>query len=185
MVDGVGPFVSFFELTSLRSFVACFVIAVSYVASLYIYRSPYPRDHPQTIYQRFKSVLVVSLLAPFYIWFWSDNRSVKQSFNYKTHSLWKWLGIHPDNIIIAAALPLVLTIVLFLGPLVLLFISKELDIKIPGKSNCYLFRNSTNLILVPRARSSFGLSLALGNPVARSSNFDDQVVRAHALTKDR
>ena len=30
------------------------------------------RDHPKTIKQRFRSVFIVSLLSPFYVWLWSD-----------------------------------------------------------------------------------------------------------------
>ncbi|XP_020896794.1 CAAX prenyl protease 2 [Exaiptasia diaphana] len=132
MVDGVGPFVSFSEITTLRSFVACFIIAVSYVVSLYIYKSPLPRDHPKTIKQRFKSVFVVSLLAPLYVWFWSDSRS--GALSVKFYSLWRWLGIHINNVIVASVLPLLLTMVLFLGPLVLLFINKEIQISDLSKS---------------------------------------------------
>ena len=39
-------------------------------------------------------------------------------------------------------------------------------------------------ILIPRALSSLGLSWALGNTVAQPLDFDDEVVRAHAHTKN-
>ena len=33
------------------------------------------RDHPKTIRQRFRSVFVISLLAPLYVWLWADGTS--------------------------------------------------------------------------------------------------------------
>lgn len=43
MADAVVPFVSFNNITYFRSFVSCFIIAVAYVVSLYINKSPLPR----------------------------------------------------------------------------------------------------------------------------------------------
>ncbi|XP_031570826.1 CAAX prenyl protease 2-like [Actinia tenebrosa] len=131
MADAVAPFVSFNNITYFRSFVACFVIAVGYVASLYINKSPLPRDHPKTIYQRFKSVAVVSLSAPVYVWLWSDNR-LQTNQEHAVYSLWRWLGIHVSNTLTAAALPLFLTIILFLGPLLLLLLNGDVKLKLSG-----------------------------------------------------
>ena len=33
------------------------------------------RDHPKTIKQRFRSVFVVSLMSPLYVWLWADGTS--------------------------------------------------------------------------------------------------------------
>ena len=33
------------------------------------------RDHPKTIRQRFRSVFVVSLMSPLYVWLWADGTS--------------------------------------------------------------------------------------------------------------
>ena len=33
------------------------------------------RDHPKTIRQRFRSVFVVSLMSPLYVWLWADGMS--------------------------------------------------------------------------------------------------------------
>lgn len=35
----------------------------------------FSRDHPKTIRQRFRSVFVVSLLSPLYVWLWADGTS--------------------------------------------------------------------------------------------------------------
>jgi len=93
---------------------------VAYVGSLYILKSPYPRDHPKTIRQRFRSVFVISLLAPLYVWLWADGTS-----DHRVLSLWKYLGIRLENILIATLLPLILTVILFLGPITLLYFSRE------------------------------------------------------------
>ncbi|CAH3128465.1 unnamed protein product [Pocillopora meandrina] len=120
VIDHFGPFVSFNTITRFRGIIACLVLSVAYVASLYVLKSPYPRDHPKTIKQRFRSVFVISLLAPLYVWLWAD-----RSLDYNGISLWKYMGIHSENIFIAILFPLVLTLILFLGPIILLYFSGD------------------------------------------------------------
>lgn len=78
------------------------------------------RDHPKTIHQRFRSVLVVSLLSPLYVWLWADG-----TFEHNALSLWKYLGIRLECIFIAVLFPLVLTMILFAGPILLLYLNRE------------------------------------------------------------
>jgi len=91
------------------------VLGLMYVGSLYVNASPFPRNHPITIRKRFQAVSVVCLLAPIMVFLWSayhDEASNVQSF-----PLHIWLGLHSSNILFASVFPLVLTIMLFLGPL--------------------------------------------------------------------
>ncbi|KAJ7357410.1 CAAX prenyl protease [Desmophyllum pertusum] len=120
LLDHIGPFVSFSTITRFRGIISCLVLSVAYVGSLYVLKSPYPRDHPKTIRQRFRSVFVISLLAPLYVWLWADGTS-----DLNILSLWKYLGIHLENILIATLFPLILTAILFLGPIMLLYFSGE------------------------------------------------------------
>ncbi|XP_074632184.1 CAAX prenyl protease 2-like [Acropora palmata] len=121
MAEGMCPLVSFTTITRFRGIISCLVISVAYVASLYVFKSPYPRDHPKTIKQRFRSVFIVSLLSPFYVWLWSDGTLGQNAL-----SLWQFLGIRLESIIIAVLFPLLLTVILFTGPIVLLYVNKEL-----------------------------------------------------------
>ncbi|CAH3029166.1 unnamed protein product [Porites evermanni] len=120
MADLISPLVSFTTITPFRGIISCLVLSVAYVASLYVLKSPYPRDHPKTIRQRFRSVFVVSLMSPLYVWLWADGTSDKTAL-----SLWKYLGIHLQSIFIAILFPLLLTMILFFGPTMLLYFSRE------------------------------------------------------------
>ncbi|KAJ8405381.1 hypothetical protein AAFF_G00318540 [Aldrovandia affinis] len=99
------------------SVLSCLVLACSYVGSLYVWRSDLPRDHPSVIKRRFTSVLVVSALSPVFVWAWKELTGVRAG-----HSLLALMGIRLEGIVPAATLPLLLTMVLFLGPLIQLAI---------------------------------------------------------------
>ncbi|KAJ8266163.1 hypothetical protein GJAV_G00126660 [Gymnothorax javanicus] len=97
----------------LVSVLSCLLLACSYVGSLYVWRSELPRDHPAVIKRRFTSVLVVSALSPLFVWAWKRYTGVRSG-----SSLLALMGIRAEGFIAAAILPLVLTMALFLGPLV-------------------------------------------------------------------
>ena len=92
----------------------CFILAVSFVGSLYVYKSQYPRDHPVTIMQRFKSVAVISLVGPLFVYFCGTVDNTGNSYPFS-----RLLGLHTENILLSLFLPLLLTVILFLGPIVL------------------------------------------------------------------
>ncbi|KAM4565321.1 CAAX prenyl protease 2-like isoform 3-T3 [Fundulus diaphanus] len=95
------------------SVLSCLLLACCYVGSLYVWRSDLPRDHPAVIKRRFTSVLIVSGLSPLFVWAWREFTA------YRTHSpLLALLGIRLEGFISAIVLPLLLTMVLFLGPLI-------------------------------------------------------------------
>ncbi|KAM8793758.1 CAAX prenyl protease 2 [Eudromia elegans] len=91
---------------------ACLSLAGSYVGSLYVWGSPLPRDHPAVIKRRFTSVLVVSGLAPALVWLWKRLTGLKADT-----PLLALLGLRLEGLLPATLLPLLLTMVLFLGPL--------------------------------------------------------------------
>ncbi|XP_069036597.1 CAAX prenyl protease 2 [Lepisosteus oculatus] len=95
------------------SVLSCSLLACSYVGSLYVWRNDLPRDHPAVIKRRFTSVLVVSVLSPLFVWAWRELMGVRPS-----PPLLALMGIRLEGLIPAATLPLLLTMVLFLGPLI-------------------------------------------------------------------
>ncbi|XP_029382566.1 CAAX prenyl protease 2-like isoform X2 [Echeneis naucrates] len=94
------------------SVVSCLLLACSYVGSLYVWRSDLPRDHPTVIKRRFTSVLIVSGLSPLFVWAWREFTGVRTG-----PSLLALMGIRFEGLTPAIILPLVLTMVLFLGPI--------------------------------------------------------------------
>ena len=100
---GNRPFIALFQ---------CFILAVSYVGSLYVCKSSLPRDHPVTIRQRMKSVAVISIIGPLFVYGCSISTN-------DSPTIFRWLGLHTNNIFASLFLPLSLTMALFMGPLVL------------------------------------------------------------------
>ncbi|XP_035990416.1 CAAX prenyl protease 2 isoform X4 [Fundulus heteroclitus] len=95
------------------SVLSCLLLACCYVGSLYVWRSDLPRDHPAVIKRRFTSVLIVSGLSPLFVWAWREFTAVRT-----LSPLLALLGIRLEGFISAIVLPLLLTMVLFLGPLI-------------------------------------------------------------------
>ncbi|KAM8940551.1 CAAX prenyl protease 2 [Pelodytes ibericus] len=95
------------------SVVCCLTLACSYVGSLYVWKSELPRDHPAVIKRRFTSVLIVSLLSPLFLSVWKELTGIKTNA-----PLLCLMGLRIEGIITATILPLLLTMILFLGPLV-------------------------------------------------------------------
>uniref|UniRef100_A0A8C1SS48 CAAX prenyl protease 2 n=1 Tax=Cyprinus carpio TaxID=7962 RepID=A0A8C1SS48_CYPCA len=95
------------------SVLSCLLLACSYVGSLYVWKSDLPRDHPAVIKRRFTSVLIVSALSPVFVWAWKEFTGIQPG-----PSLLALMGIRLEGLIPAIILPLLLTMVLFLGPLI-------------------------------------------------------------------
>lgn len=95
---------------------APFLLGLSYVGSLYVWRSKQDRDHPDTIKRRFLSAAFMTILSPlFVLWFGSPELLQK-------HSLSETIGLRWPGLVAASVVPLCLTMVLFLGPLAMLFL---------------------------------------------------------------
>ncbi|XP_049584599.1 CAAX prenyl protease 2 [Syngnathus scovelli] len=94
------------------SVLSCLLLACSYVGSLYVWRSELPRDHPTVIKRRFTSVLIVSGASPLFVWAWREFTGIRMG-----PSLLAIMGIRFEGFVPAVIFPLLLTMVLFLGPL--------------------------------------------------------------------
>ncbi|XP_068457307.1 CAAX prenyl protease 2-like [Clinocottus analis] len=92
---------------------SCLLLACLYVGSLYVWRSSLPRDHPSLIKRRCASVLLVSALSPAVVKVWMHWAEVKVNA-----SVWELMGVRLEGLVPAAVLPLLLTVVFYLGPLV-------------------------------------------------------------------
>lgn len=90
---------------------ACLLLSITYVASLYIWSSNYPRDHPLTIKRRFFSVFIMMFISPMFLYVMGSEELFKKA------TIWELLGFRIDGIVNASIIPLMLTMVLFLGPL--------------------------------------------------------------------
>ncbi|XP_042562425.1 CAAX prenyl protease 2-like isoform X2 [Clupea harengus] len=70
------------------------------------------RDHPSVIRRRFTSVLIVSIISPLVVWAWTDWMKILSGV-----PLMALMGIRLEGVVPAGILPLLLTMMLFLGPL--------------------------------------------------------------------
>ncbi|EDV23727.1 uncharacterized protein TRIADDRAFT_57211 [Trichoplax adhaerens] len=96
--------ITFDHLTPVQSIISCALLAVLYVCSLYVWKNSTDRDDPRVIKKRFISVLIVSILSPIYVWWWSTPAKDAEGY-----TIGVWLGLRIDNIILATILPLLLT----------------------------------------------------------------------------
>lgn len=68
-------------------------------------------DHPTTVKKRFFSVFIVMLISPLFIYLFSSRELLDH------YTIWYMLGLRVDGLFSAFIYPLLLTVVLFLGPL--------------------------------------------------------------------
>lgn len=71
----------------------------------------YSRDHPTTIKKRFLSVFIVMLISPAFIYLFTSNEILANG------SIWTVMGFRYEGLWMALFTPLILTAILFLGPL--------------------------------------------------------------------
>jgi len=110
------PFITQTDHPILVSTGAPFLLGLSYVGSLYVWRSNLDRDHPETIKRRFLSALIMTLLSPLFVLLFAPPHLLYQ------HSLAEIIGLRLPGMLYSILLPLLLTMVLFLGPLVMLIL---------------------------------------------------------------
>jgi len=91
---------------------SCFLLASTYVGSLYIWKSSYDRNHPKTVKQRFISAFCMLFISPLCVYFTLGLFDTEGCSNLLYH-----LGIRAGGFIPALILPLILTSILFLGPM--------------------------------------------------------------------
>ncbi|KOB71121.1 CAAX prenyl protease 2, partial [Operophtera brumata] len=71
------------------SVLACVLLTISYVASLYVWRTKLSRDHPSTIKRRFFSVSCMMVLTPFFTQYMLTENSLKKG------DILQYLGLQP------------------------------------------------------------------------------------------
>jgi prenyl protein peptidase len=122
-------------LSAITSISSCLLLSIIYVSSLYIWNSEHNRytslgqisntsrsktneyflvlyrDHPATIKKRFFSVSIVMLISPAFIYFTSAAQLSDET------PLWYLMGFRKAGFWPALIIPLILTSILFLGPL--------------------------------------------------------------------
>ncbi|GAB1607418.1 CAAX prenyl protease 2-like [Argonauta hians] len=110
-----------FTLHAWQAILLCLLFATIYVGSLYawINNTNRTRDHPEIIKRRFVSVGIVALIVPPLLWCYSKYQT---SSTPDGHTLFEWLGLRFWGFLPAFILPLLLTMVLFAGPLYLHYI---------------------------------------------------------------
>ncbi|KAK7073109.1 CAAX prenyl protease [Halocaridina rubra] len=95
-----------------KEVLGCLSLSVLYVGSLYIWNATQGRDHPSTIKKRCISVFFMTIVSPFFVIWWSSNEYEG------TGKLWSQMGLRLEGIIPALICPLILTFILFLGPII-------------------------------------------------------------------
>eukprot|EP00118_Oscarella_pearsei_P009964 m.58933 g.58933 ORF g.58933 m.58933 type:complete len:136 (+) comp34846_c0_seq7:25-432(+) len=110
-VDASAP-VDFSRLSLTASLLLCLSLAVLFVGSLYLWPSPFPRDHPNTIKKRCASVLISSIASILVLWTCSSSSS---SSGKQGLPLYRWLGFKSQGLTVALVYPLALTMVLALS----------------------------------------------------------------------
>ncbi|XP_076166748.1 ras converting CAAX endopeptidase Sras isoform X1 [Ptiloglossa arizonensis] len=99
------------DLFCVPAILSCLALSVVYVASLYVWSSPYNREHPTIIKKRFISVFIISLISPASLYFGMNEKVFQKA------TIWELLGLRWPGLIQAIVIPLLLTMILFLGPL--------------------------------------------------------------------
>nr|XP_002131463.1 CAAX prenyl protease 2-like [Ciona intestinalis] len=107
--------ICFTDVTTFQAVATCFSFATMYVGSLYVRTQFLPRDHPQTIKERFLRVTVVSILACVVVYMSSSSLCGV----HMKGSILEWIGIRWSGFIPAIILPSLLIIILFLGPMMM------------------------------------------------------------------
>ncbi len=90
---------------------AAFSLALLYVLSMYVWRSEHDRDHPSTIKRRFVSAGGMILVSLAFSHCFVSSRHLLE------HDMWSLIGVRRAGLELALALPTLLTVLLFLGPL--------------------------------------------------------------------
>ncbi|XP_037027557.1 CAAX prenyl protease 2 [Bradysia coprophila] len=99
------------KISPILSVSSCIILSIIYVSSLYVWSTEHNRDHPTTIKKRFLSVFIVMLISPAFIYLFTSNEILEG------RSIWAVMGFRTEGLWMALFTPLILTAILFLGPL--------------------------------------------------------------------
>jgi len=106
---------NFKHLTLFTSVFSCLLFALIYVLSLYLWsnKNRYNRSEPSVIKRRFISVLITCVISFIYIYL------IALQSDQNSFSIWEWIGFKFDlNLIKSSIASILLTVILFSGPLV-------------------------------------------------------------------
>lgn len=115
----------------MGAWIKCLGIACTFVGSIYIYGRPSPlkaRDDPEMIRRRFVSVILSCMVA------WIPLALDLRQKENRTRLLSEALGLKFDGLVAACTLPLILTAILFFGPLIHKLVDGELHWPTTGKT---------------------------------------------------
>jgi len=107
------------ESPQVVSTLAPLLLGVSYVASLYVWRSSHDRDHPQTIKRRFISAACMTIVSPVFVAKFGAPSLLSR------YSLSEILGLRLTGVVAASCLPVLLTVTLFLGSTVMMIMDDK------------------------------------------------------------
>lgn len=158
---------SFKHLTLLQSTLACTSMALLYVVSLYLWShdNRYNRNLPKVIKRRFLSVLSTSAICFIIVYFLSKND--------EHHSLNELIGVRFDyqTFIHVLTIPLILTMILFAGPILQAFTLQNHSITFNCFKNIIWWRNIVvspfteefvfRSCMIPLLVNSLGLKLTI------------------------
>lgn len=94
-------------------------LGFAYVGGLYVWRSQYDRDHPETIKRRFLSAFFTSCLCPPLVYVFGSPKLLQE------HGLASVIGVRWEGLFNGSLVPLGLTVVLFLGPIAMLISNEQ------------------------------------------------------------
>ena len=103
-------------------YVACLYIGANYRRSRG--RAP-DRDDPRVVKERFVRVGVACAVAPCLSIMSASLSTSKTHTCSPQASLWRWFGLSTPNMFLAVTMPLVLTMILFFGPLVMAWLERD------------------------------------------------------------
>ncbi|XP_019881414.2 CAAX prenyl protease 2 [Aethina tumida] len=119
------------------SFGLCFFLSLLYIGSLHIWNSQFHRDHPSTIKKRFISVFFMLFIGPYIAYLGLHKEYLEK------HSLYEILGLKTKGLCQATVMPLFLTMIFFLGPIV---VELHSGLSKLYTEQSYWISNLTNLI---------------------------------------
>uniref|UniRef100_A0A6A7G8T5 CAAX prenyl protease 2 n=1 Tax=Hirondellea gigas TaxID=1518452 RepID=A0A6A7G8T5_9CRUS len=127
-----------------REVLLCVSLSVLYVASLYIWDASKGRDHPSTIKKRCISVAVMTIISPIFLKFTVSPEAFTQyGYPIEEFSLPEVMGLRWAGLLNAVLFPLMLTAILYTGPIVFWMTHEHAPILLDPR---YWLRQVTNTV---------------------------------------
>lgn len=128
-MDFINAKLNFSNVTMAKAVLACFFMASFYVISLYLWskQNRYNRNEPSVIKRRFISVAISCLVSLLTVYLIADKPMESELVQFeKSFPIYEWLGFRTGILIRSCTTSLLITMLLFSGPLVQYFISDYL-----------------------------------------------------------